>query len=123
MESTLIRINNVDCTAGLTGFDVDRYDLHSSDSGTSISGKENITIIRAKKFKLELQWTNITTAEKNYILSQIELGNSISIGFAWDSDVSLTSISATYRGDVKSSITVNNGTDRRWNLSFSLIEL
>lgn len=123
MTKEVIKINGVDCTTGLTTYKVNRYDLHTSDSGTSISGKKVVRYVRPKEFKITLGWTNITTEEKNYILDCIESGNAIKCDFAWKSNTELTSIKATYRGDIEADMKVNNGVDRRWDLSFALIEI
>lgn len=123
MNDTLIIIDGVDCTAGLTKYDIDEYDKHSSDSGTNIKGKEIVKIIRGNNYKISLEWKNISTSYKNKILNTLKKGNSIPVRFAFDSEETLKSITTAYRGDRSISLVVNNGTDRLWDLSFSLIEI
>lgn len=122
MTKEIIKINGVDCSYGLTKYHVDRWNLHSNDSGTAISGKEHVNVIRKGKKKISLGWTNISTEEMAYIVDTVESGTNIDVSYALTSDKTLD-YASVYNGDISYDMKVNNGTDRLWDLSFSLIEL
>ncbi len=122
MTKEIIKINGVDCSYGLTRYHFDMWNLHSSDSGTAITGKEYVNVVRPGKKKISLSWTNISTEEMIYIMKTVESGTNIDISFVLTSDITLDYTTA-YSGDISGDMKVNNGTDRLWDLSFSLIEL
>lgn len=122
MTKEIIKINGVDCSYGLTKYHFDKWNLHSSDSGTAITGKEYVNVVRKGKKKISLGWTNISTEEMVYIMDTVESGTNIEVSFALTSNKTLDYTTA-YNGDISGDMKVNNGTDRLWDLSFSLIEL
>lgn len=122
MNNTFIKINGVDCSKGLTKYHFDKYNIHSSDSGTAITGKEYVNVIRHGKIKISLDWKNITTEQMINVMSTIEQGTNINIEFILTSDITLN-YTTVYSGDISGDMKVSNGTDRLWDLSFSLIEL
>ena len=122
MTKEIIKINGVDCTAGLTRNHIDVWNLHSNDSGAAITGKKHVKVIRPLNKKISLGWTNISTEELARIMKTIESGTDIEVSFVLTSDFTLDYMT-TYSGDVSIDMKVNNETDRLWDLSFSLIEL
>lgn len=123
MSYSLVKINNVDCTENLTTYEINQYDLSSSESGDKQDGDSVYEIIGKDKFQLTLGWSCINDTYKHQILTAIAAGTDIPVLYSYDGELDEGGL--CYRGDRKLELIAapDSQGERLWNLSFNLIGL
>lgn len=119
----LVSINGVDCTEGLTTYQVNFYDLSSAESGDKQDGDSVYEVVGKDKFQLTLEWSCIDDDYKNRILNLIDAATDIPVMFSYNS-LGLDHGGLCYRGDrTLDLVAQNDSPNRLWNLKFNLIGL
>lgn len=122
MDRQIISINGVNCSEGLTTYNISAYDLQDADSGDAQNGYTYYNLVRADKFRLELAWTGIKCSYANQILNAISGCSEIPVDFRYCG--ATQRITAAYRGDrtFETLIFADNEADDIVNLKFNMIE-
>ncbi|MEG1298304.1 MAG: DUF6711 family protein [Anaerovoracaceae bacterium] len=112
----LLKLDGYACPSP-TKYDVTLQSIDSDSTGRNEKGIMSREMVRAGVYKIQADWTNLTSAQTAAILSRAAK-ESISVAFEFGG----TKTAKMYAGDRELQLKSVDGNNCVWDLGFSLVE-